>query len=87
MKIPEKPVFSKRKPNEKRKEDLMEMIKIANHWGSRERERESVLLINECFCRSILFVVQKNIENNKKNIDRRRMDYHMDVLKKIFMRI
>ena len=65
------------------------MIKIANPWGSRERERERerVLLINECFCRSILFVVQKNIENNKKNIDKIRMDYHIDILKKIFMRI
>ena len=39
MKILGKPVFSKKKPNEKRKEDLRKMIKIANPWGSRERER------------------------------------------------
>ena len=74
------------------------MIKIANPWGSRERERE--LLINECFCRSILFVVpekevvnkaqvksEKEIENKKENINRTRMDYGIDMLKNIFMLI
>ncbi len=78
------------------------MIKIANPWGSRERERERerVLLKNRCFAKSILFVVPekevvnkaqvksaKEIENKKENIERTRMDYSIDMLKKIFMRI
>ena len=79
------------------------MIKIANPWGSRERERERerVLLKNRCFAKSILFVVPekeevvnkaqvknaKEIENKKENINRTRMDYSIDMLKNIFMLI
>ncbi len=75
---------------------------MANPWGSRERERERVLLKNRCFAKSILFVVPekeeelknkaqvksaKEIENKKEDIDRTRMDYSIDMLKNIFMLI
>ena len=101
MKIPRNAVFSKKKPNEKRKEDCEKWQKQQT-FGALERERERVLLKNRCFAKSILFVVPgkkvelknkaqvnnaKEIENKKENIERTRMDYSIDMLKNIFMLI